>query len=97
MDVAYDHIQEESFPDDERPKKEEEGKEKPKQNDFNTEVQEAYKAISNSPWAARIGGLWGTVKKQASNACPLTNHVLTVVLNRERHITKLRASNRHPW
>ncbi|KAK7526053.1 uncharacterized protein IWZ02DRAFT_446658 [Phyllosticta citriasiana] len=64
MDVAYDHIQEESFPDDERPKKQDQAKEKPKQNDFNTEVQEAYKAISNSPWAARLGGLWGTVKKQ---------------------------------
>lgn len=67
MDVAYDHIQEETFPDDDnRDKKKAEASDASKESakDFNTEVQEAYKAISNSPWAARIGGLWGTVKKQ---------------------------------
>lgn len=68
MDVAYDHIQEETFPDDDnRDKKKAEASDASKGSakDFNTEVQEAYKAFSNSPWAARIGGLWGTVKKQA--------------------------------
>lgn len=67
MDVAYDHIQEETFPDDERRDKDAQASAAPSEpnKDFNTEVQEAYKAISNSPWAARIGGLWGTVKKQA--------------------------------
>lgn len=68
MDIAYDHIQEETFPDDDgRDKKSAQSADASKEpaKDFNTEVQEAYKAISNSPWAARIGGLWGTVKKQA--------------------------------
>ncbi|GME56184.1 bsd domain-containing protein [Neofusicoccum parvum] len=62
MDVAYDHIQEETFPDDERRDKDAQASAAPSEpnKDFNTEVQEAYKAISNSPWAARIGGLWGT-------------------------------------
>ena len=76
MDVAYDHIQEETFPDDDerRDRPAAPGAAVPKEpgKDFNTEVQEAYKAISNSPWAARLGGLWGTVKKQAcSSARPL--------------------------
>ncbi|OJD31458.1 bsd domain-containing protein [Diplodia corticola] len=62
MDVAYDHIQEETFPDDDRRDKPAQPSDKPAEpaKDFNTEVQDAYKAISNSPWAARIGGLWGT-------------------------------------
>ncbi|KAB2571234.1 hypothetical protein DBV05_g10106 [Lasiodiplodia theobromae] len=69
MDVAYDHIQEETFPDDERRDKPAQASGAPQEQskDFNTEVQEAYKAISNSPWAARIGGLWGTVKKQGES------------------------------
>lgn len=67
MDVAYDHIQEETFPDDDGRDKAAQPSRAPGESskDFNTEVQEAYQAISNSPWAARIGGLWGTVKKQA--------------------------------
>jgi hypothetical protein len=28
-------------------------------------VQEAYKAFSASPWGVKLGGLWGTVKKQS--------------------------------
>ncbi|KAL0256755.1 hypothetical protein SLS55_009152 [Diplodia seriata] len=62
MDVAYDHIQEETFPDDERRDKAAQPGDAPSEppKDFNSEVQEAYKAISNSPWAARLGGLWGT-------------------------------------
>ncbi|KAF2091384.1 BSD-domain-containing protein [Saccharata proteae CBS 121410] len=69
MDVAYDHIQEESFPDDERRKEGDTTKDTTQQpaGTFNSEVQEAYKAISSSPWAARIGGLWGSVKKQGES------------------------------
>ncbi|KAF2434252.1 BSD-domain-containing protein [Tothia fuscella] len=62
MDVAYDHIQEEVYPEDE------EGKKHPprtaEEPTLNAELQEAYKAVANSPWAARLGGLWGSVKKQ---------------------------------
>jgi hypothetical protein len=66
MDVAYDH----TFTDgavtaDKKGKapadrsgsvKEEES--------LNEELQQAYKAISNSPWGARFGAFMGTVKKQ---------------------------------
>ncbi|KAH7069655.1 hypothetical protein BKA63DRAFT_421460 [Paraphoma chrysanthemicola] len=65
MDSAYDHIQEESYPQD--PSKQQSGSETSHQqtaNNFNAEIQDAYKAISSSPWAARLGGFFGTVKKQ---------------------------------
>lgn len=66
MDVAYDHIQEEGvFPDDEEGKthkKQEKGEEA----SLNTEFKEAYQALSNSPWGTKLGGFWGSVKKQVS-------------------------------
>jgi hypothetical protein len=74
MDSAYDHIQEESYP--QHPPKQPAGQggddtasssatsATSAPPSFNTEVQEAYKAISSSPWAARLGGFLGTVKKQ---------------------------------
>ncbi|KAF2680782.1 hypothetical protein K458DRAFT_310759 [Lentithecium fluviatile CBS 122367] len=62
MDTAYDHIQEEAYPRDPTPQPP--GENKPAPADFNSEVQDAYKAISSSPWAARLGGFLGTVKKQ---------------------------------
>jgi len=62
MDVAYDHIQEEVFPEDEEGKAHD--KAPTEQASLNAEFQEAYKAISSSPWGARLGGLWGSVKKQ---------------------------------
>jgi hypothetical protein len=63
MDTAYDHIQEESYPRDPPPQQAGQS-DKPAPADFNSEVQDAYKAISSSPWAARLGGFLGTVKKQ---------------------------------
>lgn len=60
MDVAYDHIQEENFPDDEEGQPHE-----PKaQRSLSGEFQDAYKAFSQSQLGAKLGGLWGTVKKQ---------------------------------
>ena len=67
MDAAYDHIQEESFPDNEAPQQDKDNSQR-RSSDFNSEFQEAYKAISSSPWAARLGGFLGSVKKQARNA-----------------------------
>ncbi|KAL8849870.1 MAG: hypothetical protein Q9221_005208 [Calogaya cf. arnoldii] len=62
MDVAYDHIQEEALSPDEVAKKEAESK--AKQPDLNTELQETYRAISASPWGAKLGGWFSDVKKQ---------------------------------
>lgn len=68
MDSAYDHIQEESYPQDQdrdqSKKQTGESSANAQPSNFNSEVQEAYKAISASPWAARLGGFWQTAKKQ---------------------------------
>lgn len=66
MDSAYDHIQEKNYPEDEEKNQTGESSANAQPSNFNTEVQEAYKAISSSPWAARLGGFWQTAKKQAS-------------------------------
>lgn len=62
MDLAYDHIAEESLP------KDEEGQDHQKkpesQSTLNADIQAAYSALSASPWGARIGGFFGTVVKQ---------------------------------
>lgn len=62
MDVAYDHIQEETLPDSE-PK---DGDAEPKGN-LNTEFQEAFKAVQASPWGATLGGWFGQVRKQGES------------------------------
>jgi hypothetical protein len=67
MDSAYDHIQEENFrqdPDNKEPAPASSGTQNETANNLNAEIQDAYKAISSSPWAARLGGFFGTVKKQ---------------------------------
>ena len=39
---------------------------KPRQN-LQTEFQETFKAFSSSPWGAKLGGLWGNVRKQGES------------------------------
>jgi hypothetical protein len=64
MDVAYDHIQEEVLASDNVDKKTQEKKQETNTNTLNSDFQEAYKAISSSPWGARLGGFFGNVVKQ---------------------------------
>ncbi|KAI9818813.1 MAG: hypothetical protein M1827_007633 [Pycnora praestabilis] len=64
MDVAYDHIQEEVLSPDQVAEKH--GHDR-KQSDLNAEFQEAYKSITSSPWGARLGGFFGSVKKQSES------------------------------
>lgn len=64
MDIAYDHIQEEILTSHE----EESSSSSPNNNqqpniNFNTELQETFRAFSASPWGTRIGGLWDNVRK----------------------------------
>jgi BSD domain len=65
MDIAYDHITEETFSSDRAstptPQKADASSSKP---NLNTEFQETFRAFSNSPWGAKLGGLWGNVRKQ---------------------------------
>jgi hypothetical protein len=61
MDLAYDHIQEEALSPEEPSDKQEQ---KAETTTLNSDFQEAYKAISSSPWGARLGGFFGSVVKQ---------------------------------
>ncbi|PNS15110.1 BSD domain-containing protein [Sphaceloma murrayae] len=63
MDVAYDHIQEEALAPEEGARQQGEQGDKPA--GLNAEFQEAFKAVSASPWGARLGGFFGQVKKQS--------------------------------
>jgi hypothetical protein len=62
MDTAYDHIQEEALSQQEAAKDRTE--KKTEQSTLNNDFQEAYKAISSSPWGAKLGGFFGSVVKQ---------------------------------
>jgi hypothetical protein len=64
MDLAYDHIQEEALSPEEHAEKQEQ---KPETTTLNSDFQDAYKAISSSPWGARLGGFFGSVVKQVMN------------------------------
>ncbi|KAG9237035.1 putative BSD domain-containing protein C22A12.14c [Amylocarpus encephaloides] len=60
MDLAYDHIQEQAL----SPEEESSRKEKQPETTLNSDFQDAYKAISSSPWGERLGGFFGSVVKQ---------------------------------
>jgi hypothetical protein len=64
MDLAYDHIQEEALSPEEASK----NQQKKPENTLNSDFQEAYKAISSSPWGARLGGFFGSVVKQVKRS-----------------------------
>lgn len=67
MDLAYDHIQEEALKQEDAEK----GKEEKKPDStLNDDFQEAYRAISASPWGARLGGFFGNVVKQVHDGFP---------------------------
>lgn len=66
MDTAYDRIQEELAP-AETSEQGTEGAEA-QTNGLRNELTEAYQAIYTSPWGAKLGGFFGSVKKQVSVA-----------------------------
>lgn len=66
---AYDHIQESTLAPEAGNGRNGRGDngEGPTQNTLNADFQDAYKAISSSPWGARLGGFFGSVVKQVSS------------------------------
>ena len=73
MDIAYDHIQEETLPQDPAKSSSDANADPtttsnhtPKPS-LNAEFAEAYKSISETPWGAKLGGFFSTVQKQGSN------------------------------
>lgn len=67
MDLAYDHILEQSLTPEQQ---NQEQKDKQPEVTLNGEFQEAYKAISSSPWGSKLGGFFGNVVKQVRHASP---------------------------
>ncbi|KYK54969.1 hypothetical protein DCS_06930 [Drechmeria coniospora] len=65
MDLTYDHIQVEAYSAD---RTESTGTPKPgEQSSLNDDIQDAYKAISSSPWGLKIGDFLGNVVKQGES------------------------------
>ncbi|POS72964.1 BSD domain-containing protein [Diaporthe helianthi] len=80
MDLAYDHIVEESLPKEEDGKRNKTaGSAEQTQNSLNAEFQDAYKAFSASPWGARLGGFFGNVVKQGETVYQGAQKELTAV------------------
>ncbi|KAL2069711.1 hypothetical protein VTL71DRAFT_14390 [Oculimacula yallundae] len=75
MDLAYDHIQEEAI----APENEAGKQEKKPETTLNSDFQEAYKAISSSPWGAKLGGFFGSVVKQGESVYKQGQQELTAV------------------
>jgi hypothetical protein len=71
MDIAYDHIAEETYSDRSTTPKPASSESSPavssNRPNLNTEFQETFRAFSNSPWGAKLGGLWGNVRKQGES------------------------------
>lgn len=77
MDLAYDHIQEEALSPEEPTEKQE--PKKPEPSTLNSDFQEAYRAISSSPWGARLGGFFGSVVKQGESVYKEAQQELSAV------------------
>jgi hypothetical protein len=73
MDIAYDHVQEETLASDSNVGEIGNGEKGPTLND---EFKDAYKAISASPWGARFGAFMGTVKKQVNRPDKFAHDIL---------------------
>jgi len=90
MDLAYDHIQEEALSPEEPSDKQEQ---KPETTTLNSDFQDAYKAISSSPWGARLGGFFGSVVKQGESVYKEATQELTAVSEEaSKGFTDLRSS-----
>lgn len=64
MDLAYDNIAKETLPKDAEEESSSSQKKPEPQATLNEDIQEAYRAFSNSPWGTWLGGQVGKVVKQ---------------------------------
>ncbi|RDW75161.1 BSD-domain-containing protein [Coleophoma cylindrospora] len=89
MDLAYDQIIQASVKEQE---KKDDQDDKPEQT-LNEDFQEAYKAISSSPWGAKLGGFFGSVVKQGESVYKEAQQELTAVSEEAtKGFTDLRSS-----
>ncbi|EHA50717.1 hypothetical protein MCOR27_006970 [Pyricularia oryzae] len=79
MDLAYDHITEETLKNEAKQAANDKGKQPEDPNTLTADVQDAYRAFSASPWGARIGGFIGAVAKQGGSVYNQASHELSAV------------------
>jgi hypothetical protein len=84
MDLAYDHIQESALSQDSSNENAGSSTQKNEQPSLNTDFQEAYKAISSSPWGAKLGGFFGSVVKQVSGEASRLGSCLLIRYDRAK-------------
>ncbi|KAH6640531.1 hypothetical protein F5144DRAFT_98630 [Chaetomium tenue] len=93
MDIAYDHIQESTYPEEQGDSSSSGEKKAAPQPSLNDDFQDAYRAFSSSPWGARIGGFFGTVVKQGGSVYREAQQELSAVgQDATRGFTDLRQS-----
>ena len=66
MDLAYDHIAEEALAKEQAEAQKDGSSSDHQQASLSADLQDAYKALSSSPWGVRIGGFLGNMAKQVS-------------------------------
>lgn len=82
MDVAYDHVQEEALsPSEERQQR---AQSEATGANLNAEFQQAYQAVSSSPWGTKLGGWFSQARKQGE--------VLVADLQKEAHDAQSQAT-----
>ncbi|KAI6848492.1 BSD-domain-containing protein [Hortaea werneckii] len=65
MDVAYDHVQEESYsPANANDQSQKQANTSEPPQTLNTEFQQAFQAVSASPWGSKLGGWFNQARKQ---------------------------------
>ncbi|KAL3422040.1 BSD domain-containing protein [Phlyctema vagabunda] len=90
MDLAYDQIIQQSVSESEH--KDDKDKKIP-EGSLNEDFQEAYKAISSSPWGAKLGGFFGSVVKQGGSVYKEAQQELNAVSEEAtKGLTDLRSS-----
>jgi hypothetical protein len=67
MDISYDYITEEPTRDNDNADKNPSQESANTANNLNAEFQEAYKAVSSSPWGMKLGGWMASAKKQVGS------------------------------
>lgn len=87
MDVAYDHVQEEALAPSDEQSARQSSSDQSGQHDLNNDLQEAFKAVSASPWGEKLGGWFSQARKQGEN--------IVADLQKEAHGAQSQAT--HGW
>ncbi|KAI0395531.1 BSD-domain-containing protein [Xylariaceae sp. FL0594] len=88
MDLAYDHIVEQSLPKDSN----DDSSNRQPESTLNQDIQEAYRAFSSSTWGSWLGGTVGKVVKQGESVYrEASQEVTSLGVDASRGLAQLRA------